>query len=146
MILSLTATYNQDKRYNMELLSTTYEVLGQNKDESVRVKFMLASVPTPKWTNVFNNHTATVKSIKNTNTLILVDKIENIKSVDVVGSIKVLISIVDNEVMQDSNKELTLKSFQLSGKVIAHDSLSYNSFNGISQYQQFISKISNNHL
>lgn len=108
----------------MELATATYEVLGKNKDETIRVKLVLASVPKVKWTAIFNNRASKIQSIRNTTTLILEDFIENIVDIDyspvppatpiisykasLLKSVQDLIDIVDAEISENLAKESLL--------------------------------------
>ncbi len=141
----------------MELASTTYEVLGKNKDETIRIKLSLSSVPDVKWTIIFNNHANKIRSVKNTSTLILEDVAENINQINIVGSVQELIRLVDAEISENTMKESILVENNIpkfkKGMVLTHDSLPYdasivdlNHPDRIVNYSQFLSKINNNQI
>jgi hypothetical protein len=151
----------------MELATTTYEVLGKNKDETIRIKLILDSIPEARWTVIFNNRANKIKSIKNTPTLILEDVAESIHQINIVKAVQDLIHLVNAEVESDNQKIMALDHYKIAvpntnpqkyttrliGTVIARDSLPYdasiidvNHPERIMNYSQFLSKINNNQI
>jgi len=126
----------------MELSTATYEVLGKNKDDTVRIKFVLKTVPEASWTALFNSRATTIYSVANTTTLILQDTALNISQRDIVKAVQSLIVSVDEELQSDRSKNTAIVSYLKKGNIVAHDSLSYDS----DQYEQFLRKINSNQI
>jgi len=126
----------------MELSTATYEVLGKNKDNTIRIKLVLSAIPTASWTALFNNKADAIRSVVNTPILILQDTAQNINQRNIVKAVQTLIHVVDEELLSDSKKNAAMLAGLKKGNVVAHDNLSYDS----SQYQQFLSKINSNRI
>lgn len=117
-------------------------MLGKNKDDTVRIKFVLKTVPEESWTTLFNNRAATIYSVANTTTLILQDTAQNISQRDIVKAVQSLIVAVDEELHSDRAKNEVMARLLRKGSIVAHDSLSYDS----GQYEQFLNKINSNQI
>lgn len=133
----------------MELATNSYETIGKNADGTIRIKFILSTVPSATWTTKFNSFAQKIYSVKNSTSLILEDTAEAINQENIILLVQQMITYVDQQIGDDSAKNAVILSHLKLGNVVVHDSLSYDEFNeedykkGKRYYKDYLDKINN---
>lgn len=119
----------------MELASTSYEILGKDKNEIITLRFTLSSIPTSKWVSVFNSKTYNIKASNNSAYLILSTK--KIEKNTLISKIESIIRNVDKDIFDETNKDQILVSSLKKGYVVVHDGLSYSD----EAFQEYLNRV-----
>jgi hypothetical protein len=124
------------------LESNEYVALGKTISGELRIKFTLHTIPTEKWTMVFNRYNERIESILGSKSIIITAPIEQMSGKNVVDILIAYIHQADEEIANQTLRETVMKATLTSGYVIIHDNLSYvTPVGGKSQYQLYLESV-----